>query len=306
MAMRNLVVILAGLLIAACSGDASICSAQNADSATGATTAAADRQRRKITAPGTIEPMEVVDVGSQVNGTIVKLGGDPHNAGKSIDYGSTVEVGTVLAQIDNRLFLVHMEREQAGCRRAEAELAAAKVNLKRADALWQRAQRKQNGTTSNIDVEQARFDQEEAKASVAEAEAGLTQSKVALEEAKIALDNTTIKSPVKGVILDRRINVGQVVSANANGPSLFLIAADLDKLQVWASVNEADITRIHRGQPVHFTVDAFPSKVFEGKVEQIRLNAQMTQNTVTYTVVVAISSSKEKLLPYLTANLVFE
>jgi HlyD family secretion protein len=159
---------------------------------------------------------------------------------------------------------------------------------------------------SDIDVERARFDQEAAKASIAAAKAALAESKAALDAAKIALDNTTIKSPIKGVVLDRRVNVGQTVTGYPNAPSLFLIAADFDKLQVWASVKEPDITRVHSGQAVRFTVDAFRGKVFEGKVSQIRLNAQMTRNVVTYTVVVTITSNKEKLLPYLTANLEFE
>ena len=98
------------------------------------------------------------------------------------------------------------------------------------------------------------------------------------DEARIALASTTITSPIKGVVIDRRVNVGQAVTPDLNAPSLFLIA-NLDKLQVWASVNEMDIARVHVGQPVRFTVDAFPGKVFEGKVEQIRLNAQMVQNT---------------------------
>ena len=137
------------------------------------------------------------------------------------------------------------------------------------------------------------------------AEATLLQKEAASKEARRKLDYTTIKSPIKGVVIDRRVNVGQMAIVSPNPSCLFLIA-DSRNLQIWASVNEADISQIHQQQFVRFTVDAHPSKVFEGKVKQIRLNATMTQNVVTYTVVVAISSTTEKLLPYMTAHLEFE
>jgi HlyD family secretion protein len=108
------------------------------------------------------------------------------------------------------------------------------------------------------------------------------------------------------VIIDRRVNIGQTVVASLNAPSLFLIAKDLRRMQVWSSVNEADIGRIQVDMPVRFTVDAYPGETFRGKVTQIRLNATMTQNVVTYTVVVTTDNSSGKLLPYLTANVQFE
>lgn len=127
-----------------------------------------------------------------------------------------------------------------------------------------------------------------------------------MKQAEINLDWTRIRSPVKGVIIDRRVNVGQTVVASLNAPSLFLIAKDLKHLQVWVSVNEADIGKIRKEQAVRFTVDAFPGEVFAGKVAQIRLNATMTQNVVAYTVVVTTDNPDGKLLPYLTANVQFE
>jgi HlyD family secretion protein len=120
------------------------------------------------------------------------------------------------------------------------------------------------------------------------------------------LSYCTIKSPVKGVIIDRRVNIGQTVVSSLNAPSLFLIAKDLKRMQVWVSVNEADVGNIHPGQPVSFTVDAYPGKTFRGEVGKIRLNATMTQNVVTYTVEVITDNSSGKLLPYLTANAQFE
>ena len=125
------------------------------------------------------------------------------------------------------------------------------------------------------------------------------------QHAQINLGYCTIKSPVKGVIIDRRVNIGQTVVSSLSAPSLFLIAKDLKRIQVWVSVNEADIGSISPGQPVTFTVDAFPNQVFQGRVGKIRLNATMTQNVVTYTVEVNTNNDDGKLLPYLTANAQF-
>src|SRR5205823_11154354 len=132
--------------------------------------------------------------------------------------------------------------------------------------------------------------------------------KAALKNAEINLAYCTITSPVKGVIVDRRVNIGQTVVSSLNAPSLFLIAKDLKRLQVWASVNEADIGNIRSGQQVTFTVDAYPGRTFKGTVapDQPRLNASMTQNVVTYTVVVTTRNDDGKLKPYLTANVNFE
>ncbi|MBS0207277.1 MAG: HlyD family secretion protein [Planctomycetes bacterium] len=146
---------------------------------------------------------------------------------------------------------------------------------------------------------------DDAKANEVKMRAALSDSKVALETAEINLGYCTITSPVDGSIIDRRVNVGQTVVASLNAPSLFLIAKDLQKVQVWTSVNEADIGKVRKGQKVDFRVDAYPNRVFQGKVAQIRLNAMMTQNVVTYTVVVTADNS-DGLLPYLTANVEIE
>ncbi len=145
-----------------------------------------------------------------------------------------------------------------------------------------------------------------AEANLAVGQAAVRQAEAARELAKTNLDYTIIRSPVHGVIIDRRVNVGQTVVASLNAPSLFLIAKDLRRMQIWASVNEADIGRIRAGMPVRFTVDAYPGEPFRGKVAQVRLNATMTQNVVTYTVVVETDNADLKLLPYLTANVQFE
>ncbi len=189
--------------------------------------------------------------------------------------------------------------------RAEAELAQAMINLERAEAQWKGVQAlEKSKAISRSDIDLATFNCKAAKASVAAAKALLVQNHASLRQAEIELSYTLIKSPIRGTVIDRRVNVGQMV-VPANTSSLFLVGK-LDKLVVWASVNEADIARVHLQQAVRFRVDAYPGKVFDGKVEQIRLNATMSQNVVTYTVVVAISGTPKELLPYMTASLEFE
>ena len=144
------------------------------------------------------------------------------------------------------------------------------------------------------------------EAEILQAKAGVDHSEAALRRARRNLGYCTIKSPVNGVIIDRRVNIGQTVVASLNAPSLFLIAKDLTRLQVWVAVNEADIGKIHPGQPVTFTVDAFPGETFRGEVGKVRLNASMTQNVVTYTVEILTDNTNGRLLPYLTANVRFE
>ena len=139
----------------------------------------------------------------------------------------------------------------------------------------------------------AEFAWKSAEISIEGAAAALAERRAVLKQAEIELDHTIVKSPIKGVVLDRRVNVGQSVDTTGSAASLFLLA-DLDQPKIWAQVCEADILRVHQGQAVRFTLDARPGKVFEGKVEQIRLNATMTQNVVSYTVVVAISGAHRR------------
>jgi HlyD family secretion protein len=271
-----------------------------------------------ISATGTVEPEEVVDVGAQVAGKIVAFGQDKD--GKVVDYGSVVEAGTVLAQIDDALYAAdlanakaQLEQNKANVKRAEADLGQLKARLYQAQRDWMRAQKLgPSDALSQADYDAALSAYDIAKANVKVGEAALVQAKDAVLQAEAVLrkaaqnlDYCTIKSPVKGVIIDRRVNIGQTVVASLNAPSLFLIAKDLKRLQVWASVNEADIGSISPRQPVTFTVDAHPGDVFQGEVGKVRLNATMTQNVVTYTVEVNTDNSDGKLIPYLTANLRF-
>jgi len=260
----------------------------------------------KVTATGTVEPEELFNVYADVPGRIVSLGTDPSNKAASICYGSSVEAGTVLARLDSKPYEFRVEQEQAGLALSEAELDQARAKLELAEAQFQQADNaRKGGTIPEAELRIATANYKVAKASLAAAEAALVQKKSALNEAQRNLSSTTIKSPTKGVVIDRRVDVGQIATVGSNTASLFLIA-DLKKLEIWASVNEADIGRIHPQQSVRITVNALPEKVFEGKVKQIRLNAAMTHGVVSYTVVVRISSAIEGLLPYMTANLEFE
>jgi HlyD family secretion protein len=271
-----------------------------------------------ISATGTVEPEEVVDIGAQVAGRIVTFGKDIH--GGEVDYGSFVEAGTVLAQIDDALYAAdaasakaQLAQAKAAVQKAQADLGQMQAKLLQMENDWARAQKLgPSDALSQTDFDAARSNFEVAKANLGVGKAAIEQAKgtVAQAEAtlKRALQNLgycTIKSPVKGVIIDRRVNIGQTVVASLNAPSLFLLAKDLNRLQVWVSVNEADIGRIKPGQPVTFTVDAQPGVVFPAKVGKIRLNATMTQNVVTYTVEVDTDNSGGKLFPYLTANVNF-
>ncbi|MBI3412218.1 MAG: efflux RND transporter periplasmic adaptor subunit [Planctomycetes bacterium] len=265
-----------------------------------------------IGATGTIEPEEVIDVGAQVAGRIENFGDDPSNPGKTVNYGSKVEVGTILAQLDPSLYRARRDAAKADLEKARADLLQQKAKVNQTQRDWERAQ----GLILSKSIAAAEFDlaksaYEVAVANVGVSQAQISQAEAALKEAETNLDYTTIRAPVKGTIIDRRVNVGQTVVASLQAPSLFLLAKDLRKLEIWASVNEADIGQIKIGQPVTFTVDALPSRVFEGKVLRqgefaARLNASMTQNVVTYTVVVSTENPDGILLPYLTANLQFE
>ena len=271
-----------------------------------------------IGATGTLEPEEVVDVGAQVEGQINLFGKDKN--GKAIDYGSVVEEGSVLAQIDNSVYAAdvalakaQVEQDKAGEVRAAADLEQMKAKAVQAEADWNRAQKLGSSEAlapTAYDSYKANY--EIARANVALDEAALLQARATtvqahatLDKAQRNLDFCTIKSPVTGIIIDRRVNIGQTVVASFNTPSLFLIAKDLTKMQIWVAVNEADVGRILAGTPVTFTCDAFPGKEFKGTVNKVRLNATMTQNVVMYTVEVNAENPQNILLPYLTANVHF-
>ncbi|MBF0465381.1 MAG: efflux RND transporter periplasmic adaptor subunit [Nitrospirae bacterium] len=272
-----------------------------------------------ISATGTVEPEEVVDVGAQVSGIISAFGKDKY--GNMIDYGSPVEVGTVLARIDDSLYSAASKAAEAQLQQAIANKLSAEANVLQMQAKllqatqdWERAQKlgpsdalaKSAYDQYHANYEVAKANLAASKAAVEQTKAAVLQAKANLISAQVNLGYCTIKSPVKGVIIDRRVNIGQTVVSSMSATSLFLIATDLKRIQIWLSVNEADIGFISKDQPVIFTVDAFPNRKFHGRVGKIRLNATMTQNVVTYTVEVDTKNDDGKLLPYLTANAKFK
>jgi HlyD family secretion protein len=258
-----------------------------------------------ISATGTIEPLETVDVGAQVAGRVSIFGLDQE--GKSIDYGSVVREGGLLAKIDDSVYAADLSVAKAGVLSAEANLEQMNAKLAQASADWKRAQELfENKLIAQVDYDTAKANYEVAKANVSVAKSGIAQGRADLEKAQRNLDFCTINSPVSGVIIDRRVNIGQTVVASLNAPSLFLIARDLTKMQIWVSVNEADVGRVKQGTPVKFTVDAFPGREFAGVVGKVRLNATMTQNVVLYTVEINIENPEKLLLPYLTASVRFQ
>jgi HlyD family secretion protein len=272
-----------------------------------------------ITATGTVEPEEVVDVGAQVAGMVKTFGTDKD--GREIDYGSVVDEGTVLAQIDDSLYMAQLaeataqlQQTQASVQRSESDLKQMEARLYQAQRDWERAQKlgpSEALAQSSFDAYKSAYDIAKAniavgQASILQAQASVAQAQAVLQRAQRNLSYCIIKSPVQGIIIDRRVNIGQTVVASLNAPSLFLIAKDLKRMQIWVSVNESDIGNIKPGQPVTFTVYAFPDQVFQGQVGKIRLNATMTQNVVNYVVEVNTDNSDGKLLPYLSADVRFE
>ena len=276
------------------------------------------RIARTISASGTVEPEELVNVGSQVTGKIMSFGNDVD--GKPVDYRSKVKKGMVLAQIDDVLYAAELRQRKAeklqaeasittanaDIRQAEAKLQLAKLNWNRAQNLYtKRAMSKSDYDTAESGYITALADRASANANLKQAEAKLAIAEAALIKAQRNMDYCVITSPVDGIIIDRRVSVGQTVVSNMSVSSIFLIAKEFDKMQVWVSVNEADIGSIREDLDVEFTVDTFPETVFYGKVKKIRLNATMSQNVVTYIVEVDTDNRNGKLLPYLTANVKF-
>lgn len=274
--------------------------------------------RSTISASGTVEPEELVNVGAQVTGKIMKFGIDAD--GKTVDYGSRVKAGKMLAQIDDVLYDAEVRSAKAQKLQAEAAIKSAEANLQvaqarkvLADQNWARAKSlfpKHAMSQSDYDAAQAEHLSADANigvasAAVGQAKAQLVGAEATLIKAERNLAYCRITSPVDGVIIDRRVSVGQTVVSSMSASSILLIAKDLRRMQVWASVNEADIGEIKQGMPVIFTVDAFPGAFFKGQVHKVRLNATMSQNVVTYVVEISTDNSSGKLLPYLTANVLF-
>jgi HlyD family secretion protein len=233
-----------------------------------------------VTATGTLNPVVNVQVGSQVSGNIAKL---------FADFNSQVKAGQVVAQIDPALFQATVTQAEGDLANAQAALELTRVNAKRTQDLFARK------TSSQADLDQA-------MANLHQAEASVKIKQGALNKAKADLEHCTITSPIDGVVISRNVDVGQTVAASLQAPVIFQIANDLTKMQIDSNVAEADVGVVQIGQDVDFTVDAFPTQTFHGKVVQVR-NAPITvQNVVTYDTVIGVSNPDLKLKPGMTAN----
>ena len=233
-----------------------------------------------VTATGTLNPVVNVQVGSQVSGNIAKL---------FADFNSQVKAGQTVAQIDPMLFQAAVTQAEGDVANAQAGLELAKVNATRIQQLFNQ----KNSSQQDLDT---------ANANLHQAEANVKIKQGALDKAKADLDHCTITSPIDGVVISRNVDVGQTVAASLQAPVIFQIANDLSKMQIDSNVAEADVGAVSVDQDVDFTVDAFPTRTFHGKVVQVR-NAPITvQNVVTYDTVIGVNNSDLKLKPGMTAN----
>jgi len=257
-----------------------------------------------INATGTVKPVLSVQVGAFVSGPIKEL---------DAEFNQKVEEGDVLARIDTLIYDARGKGDRAALETRKAEVIRAEALLKQAKNDMDRARQlrdKNPKYISDSEMDRVEANYDSAEAQVAVAEAGVNQSQASLDNSLANLDYAVIKSPVAGIIIDRKIEPGQTLTAQFQTPHLFTVAPDMDKrMHVFASVDEADIGLILEAertkQKVEFTVDAYPDDLFEGAIYQIRLNPNAFQNVVTYPVVVEASNPNMKLLPGMTANLSF-
>ncbi len=258
-----------------------------------------------VNATGTVEPVERVVVGSFVSGPIDEL---------FVDFNDQVSKGDLLAKIDPRIYEAAVARDEAALATAKAEVERVRALLHQAMADEQRALalREMNaGYISQTEIDQYRYNAQALQAQLKVAEASVAQAEANLKNSRANLGYAEIRSPVDGVVIDRKIDPGQTLAAAFQTPEMFVIGVDMDKrMYVYASVDEADIGLIRRaeksGQPVYFTVDAYADDLFEGTIHEVRLNPNTLQNVVTYPVVVEAPNRERKLLPGMTANLSFQ
>lgn len=235
----------------------------------------------EVTASGTANPHALVQVGTQVSGTIARI---------LVDFNSHVKKGQLVALLDTTFLHAAVEDANASLRKTQAQENLASENAKRTKGLFDQ------GLAAQADLDQSIADFESAKAAGSSAQSSL-------ERAKINLAYAFIKSPIDGVVINRNVDVGQTVAASFSTPTLFTVADDLSKMQLQASIDEADIGQIKVDQTARFTVDAYPDRQFTGTVTQIRLQPTTVQNVVTYTVVIDVDNPDLAIMPGMTANI---
>ena len=233
-----------------------------------------------VTATGTIEPVETVEVGTQVSGKVEKI---------YVDFNDVVRKGQLLAELDKLTLNQSVSRANASLTSAESQLNYAKLTYERTKQLYEA-----NAATLAA--------YQEAQNTYTQAQMSKKNAQAAYDQALVDLSYAEIYSPIDGVVLDRAVEVGQTVAASFSTPTLFTIAKDLTKMQVEVAVDEADIGQVKIGQRVTFTVDAYTYETFEGTVNQIRMKAATTSNVVKYTVIISAPNPDQKLFPGMTAS----
>lgn len=233
-----------------------------------------------VTATGELQPVYKVDVGTQVSGIVQRL---------YVDFNSVVKKGQLLAELDKSNLNEQLSQAQTSVSNAQSNLTLAQQTYDRTKALY-------DNKAATLEAYEAATNQ------LTLAKNQLRTAKSDLSRAQTNLSYATIYSPIDGVVLDKAVEEGQTVASSFNTPTLFTIANDLTQMQVEAKVDEADIGEVKAGQPVSFTVDAFPDDVFSGSVKEVRLNPEVTSNVVTYTVIINAPNPEQKLYPGMTAN----
>ena len=233
-----------------------------------------------VTATGTIEPVETVEVGTQVSGKVEKI---------YVDFNDEVKKGQLMAELDKQTLNQSLSRAKASLTSAESQLNYAKLTYERTKQLYE-----SNAATL------AAF--QEAQNTYTQAQMNKKNAQASYDQARVDLGYAEIYSPIDGIVLDRAVEVGQTVAASFSTPTLFTLANDLTKMQVEADVDEADIGQVKVGQRVTFTVDAYMDDIFDGTVNQIRMQPTTTSNVVTYTVIIGAPNPDLKLFPGMTAS----
>lgn len=236
-----------------------------------------------VSATGKLDAVTAVQVGTQVSGQVAAI---------LVDFNDRVRKGQLIARIDPTLQQQTVRDAAAGLERAQAELAQARREYDRNKQLFDRKV-----------LTEAEFNDTQYRLAVAQA--SVKSAQVTLDRARQNLAYTSIYAPIDGIVVERNVDVGQTVAASLSAPQLFLIANDLSQMQILASVDESDIGLIREGQPVRFTVQAYPNETFDGRVRQVRLQSTVQENVVNYTAVVEVANTSGKLLPGMTATVDF-
>jgi len=247
-----------------------------------------------VTTSGTLNPVDTVDVGSQVSGKIMKL---------NADFNSKVVRGEILAQLDLEPLQLKVDQAESNFKSRQASLDQSKLSLEQAEKKFKRAKELFDKKQISVEeMETAELNFLNAKGSLVSSESSLSQAKSSLDSSKIDMSYAVIRSPIDGVVINRAVNIGQTVAASYQAPLLFKLASDLGKMQLQCDIDETDIGKVKEGQKVRFTVSAYQGETFNGVVKQVRYSPQTVQNVVTYTTIVAADNPDNKLMPGMTAT----